>query len=322
MGQNFGHLVRRLLIAKNWKLKELAERTGLDKSRLSRYLNGSRGIATPDAAIKSMATALGVNEDLFRIAQGQIPDHLYSTLCIQYPEETLSFLRRLAAKVSIKAEKVIENLARDLLFRYFKIIGREKFIYPIDIRDILKRVYGLDVLEKSFTKLDISDPQDGRLCGILIPENAHIGNGFFNNIILLNSDLLNNYKNGWEVGRFTLAHEAFHREIWEFDHSFNDANQVQDKNVIYCRIRDVEDIDPNKMETKANYFAGALLMPGKDIMKEINEYPSPLDIKLYGNEIRSRYGVSLSALKVRLRILGLSFFERGKSANEHQLNLF
>ena len=322
MERNFSHLVHRLLRARGWKQKHLVERTGLDKSRLSRYINGSRGAATTDEAIKQLASAFEVREDLFRIAQGQIPDQLYSTLCTQHPETTLSILEKLAISLTKRADTSIEDLSRDVLFRYLEAVGREFFSYPINIKDLLQKVYGLDVLERPFSELGIPDPPDGKLCGLFVPEYTRVGRGTFHNVVLLNTESLNRSKTGEEIGRFTMAHEAFHREMWDLHCVSGSPVQPEEKSVVYCRIQDVEDTDPQKMEIKANHFAGALLMPAKDILKQVTRYPDPLDIDIYGHEIRSRYGVTISALRVRLRLLGVSFFESSEKVVGRQLKMF
>lgn len=81
------------------------------------------------------------------------------------------------------------------------------------------------------------------------------------------------------------------------------------KNVVYCRIQNIpvdEDHDV-RTERQANRFAAALLMPARDVRKQIEKYPTPLDLRVHGEVLQSWYGVTISALKVRFRQLGVSF---------------
>ena len=48
-------------------------------------------------------------------------------------------------------------------------------------------------------------------------------------------------------------------------------------------------------------------MPAKAVRKQLENYPSPLDLNAHGEALRSQYDVTLSALKVRLRELGVNF---------------
>ncbi len=140
-----------------------------------------------------------------------------------------------------------------------------------------------------------------------IPGYAQLGSRHYSNAILLNDDVLRRYRGNRqkEIGRFTMAHEAFHKEIWDSREILSSSR----KNVVYCRIKNIpvdEDHDL-RTERQANRFAGALLMPAKDVRKQIEKYSSPLDLRAHGEVLRSWYGVTISALRVRLRELGVSF---------------
>ena len=313
MTKNFSHLLKRLLKDRGWKTKDLEDKTGLDKSTLSRYVRGNRGRDVSHKKIKILANALGVSEDLFKIAQGQIPDEIYHTLCIKNPEATLTALRAIAAKSSKKPDQMVESLARDVLFRYWNSKKDREFQFPIDIKNLLIKVYGLNVIEESFARLEIPKPSKGKLCGILVPGHSQIGYGYFHNLVLLNSDVFNSYPNGRVVARFTMAHEAFHKEMWDLQQTIQSPGETDIEEVVYCRVQDISYNDPMMTESKANHFAGALLMPSKDVFKEVNQLPKPVDLNRFGDLLQSRYGVSRSALKVRLRLLGVSFIERDAS---------
>lgn len=299
----------------------LAERVGLDKSSLSRYVNGNRN---PTSKIqKKLAIALGVSDELFMVAQGQFPDKLYGILCLENPEKTLSTLRALSANIETKSKTLVEELARDVLFRYLQKIGRSEFKYPVDIRELLLKVYGLNIAEESFSRLEIPTRSRGNLCGLLIPEQAKIGNSFFNKLVLLNEDILKTFVNKHEVTRFTLAHEVYHKEMWDLEKKTKGQfPKSPPDNVYYCRTQDLPYKDNTKTETSANYFAGAILMPTKDVFMQVKNFQLPLDIMSHGKFLQDRYGVSKSALKLRLQQLGISYADGKKLHQQKQLVLF
>jgi len=290
-----GPFVLQLLSQKRWKRKDLAEKAKINESTLSRYLSGDR--TPPEQEIQRIASALGVSEELFAVAQGQIPTRLRRILCYDNPHETLSVLTRLAVRQSKNIDNDIEELSRSVLFRYYNIVGKE-FGYPVDIRDLLRRVYGLEVQEESFSRLELGRTI-GEFCGLFIPGYTRMGERHFSNVVLLNKDVLAKYSSGPEIGRFTLAHEAFHKEMWD-SREILSSNR---KNVVFCRIKHVEHNEEQKAERQANHFAGALLMPAKSLRAALDKYPKPFDLKQHGEELRSLYGVTISALRVRLQRL-------------------
>lgn len=296
----FGRYVLSQLSIHGWKQKDLAQKTGINETTLSKYISGQR---TPtEQVIESIARVLRVSPEVLKVAQGRIPERLQNTLC-DHADETLSVLIKLAATSSRNGE-YIEQMARNVLFRYLTKIGREKFVYPIDVKNLLKTVYGLEVYEASFRGLDLAKT-GGELCGLFIPEYVKIGQRSFSNVVMLNSDVLKKYNTGREIGRFTMAHEAFHKEMWDSREILSPSK----KNVVYCRIKNIPATELYDMRTErqANRFAGALLMPAKDFRFQIEKYPVPLNLAAAGEELRSRYGVTISALQVRLRELGISF---------------
>jgi transcriptional regulator with XRE-family HTH domain len=287
---------------KKWKQRDLAEMAGIKESTLSKYISGDR--TPPDQAIREIAHALGTSQEVLSIAQGRIPERLHRLL-YDHADATLSLLNRLAAKTSREPDH-IEELARSVLFRYLNEIGRGKFTYPVDVRTLLECVYGIEVHEASFNGMDLPKTR-GDLCGLLIPGYAQLGSQHYSNAVLLNRDVLGKYgqQRGRAIARFTMAHEAFHKEMWDSREMLSSSR----RSVVYCRIRNIpadEDHD-FRAERKANQFAGALLMPAKDVRRQLEKYPNPLDLTAHGEELRSRYDVTISALKVRLRELGVSF---------------
>lgn len=207
-----GPFILAQLRAKSWKHKDLAEKTGINETTLSKYISGDR--TPPEQALETIAKSLNVSIEVLKIAQGQIPDRLHRLLYDQ-ADMTLSVLSKLAVQLS-KDPNHIEELARGVLFRYLKRIGRERFTYPINVMALLKHVYGLEVHEIPFKGMDLPKTR-GDLCGLFIPGYAQLGSRHYSNAILLNSDVLRKYgaKREREIGRFTMAHEAFHKEMWD-----------------------------------------------------------------------------------------------------------
>lgn len=307
MNKSFGHLTARLRKQRGWTLSELEKRSGISRSLLSRYERGERGGAARRKTIQSLSRAFEVNSDLFLIAEGRIPDKIYSILCEQYPEQALSSITALAIKFSNDCSKNIEDLSRDLLYRYYKKVGREKFQYPINIEALLFEIYGLRVLGKPFKELNFSVASSDKVCGLLVPDTAKIGNSSFSRVILLNSEVLEK-KNGHEIGRFTLAHEAFHQEMWELEKKTQAFNKPKDGNVVYCRIRDLKDNSSDRIESKANRFAAALLMPYKDLLDQAGRLSQPLDFNREAGILQRRYGVTKTALRIRLEEIRIGYF--------------
>lgn len=303
MNRNFGHLITRLLKERGWTQKVLADLSNMTSTNLNKIIKGTRRPNSEN--IKNIARSFGEDIDFFHIAAGQIPSQLYSVLCKKSPETTLSILRGLAASLSEKGDERVEELSRDVLLRYLRIVGRQNFSYPLDVKDLVEKVYGLNVLKKSFHELKIHKTDDETLCGLLIPNSAEIGKGCFNNLILLNSDVLDKNRSAEEIGRFTIAHEAFHQEMWKINQVNKDSYHNTNEEIIYCRIREIR----TKTESKANYFAGALLMPKKDLLKKIDKYPKPFDFTPNSNIFQKRYGVTKSAFRTRLMVLHESFIE-------------
>ena len=292
------------LRTKKWKQRDLAETLKIKESTLNRYISGNR--TPPDEVMEQIARALGCSQEALRIAQGRIPERLHALL-YDRADAILSVLNRLAVRLSKDANH-IEELARDVLLRYWNEIGRDNFTYPIDVKHLLQRVYGIEVYEDSFRGMELPRTK-GDLCGLLVPGYARLGDRHYSNAVLLNSDILkrDGASRGTEIGRFTMAHEAFHKEMWDLREILSSSR----KNVVYCRIKSIpvdEDHD-FRAERQANRFAGALLMPAKAIREQLKHYPYPLELSAHGQELRSHFGVTISALKIRLRELGIIFVE-------------
>ena len=113
-----------------------------------------------------------------------------------------------------------------MLFRYLNQIGRGNFAYPIDVRNLLQRVYGIEVYESSFSGMDLPKTK-GDLCGLFVPGYAQLGSRHYSNAVLLNTDVLRRYETGREIGRFTMAHEAFHKELWDSREILSTRHKIQ-----------------------------------------------------------------------------------------------
>ena len=93
--------------------------------------------------------------------------------------------------------------------------------------------------------------------------------------------------------RFTIAHELGHY----FLHYPNFADRHPETTMIATRYVDNNDADQRRAEWEANWFAAAFLMPEEKFKAD---YESNTE-----REVAKIFGVSLSAVDVRARSLGL-----------------
>lgn len=111
-----------------------------------------------------------------------------------------------------------------------------------------------------------------------------------------------NESDGDQRKRFTLAHELGHMLV----HASDDV--TLDKSFIYFRD-DTSTLGTDIKEQQANAFAAELLMPSNDLKKKIKSMDG-IDIMNDDNkisELAQNYGVSLSAMSVRIE----SLYRRG-----------
>jgi hypothetical protein len=154
---------------------------------------------------------------------------------------------------------------------------------PVEVDHLAEEVLGLDVQEHADLRALIDDPPPGQLSGLLLPSEARI------------------YVNAAEARRwpgrrrFTVAHELGH---W---HLHRDADDVHAR---FCRETDVgggssELWRARRIESEANRFAAALLMPEPLVRREAPalRYSVPA--------LAKRFGVSAQAMQVRLEVLDL-----------------
>ncbi|MFH1415104.1 MAG: helix-turn-helix transcriptional regulator [Elusimicrobiota bacterium] len=76
MKKEFIILIKQSLDEKGMSLRELARRSGLDVSFLSKILNGKRNPPSNEKDIKKIAGILGLDQDRLLFAAGRIPSYL------------------------------------------------------------------------------------------------------------------------------------------------------------------------------------------------------------------------------------------------------
>lgn len=191
---------------------------------------------------------------------------------------------------------------------------------PIEIELFAEGVLGLQILWE-----DIEELPGEVVLGALQPETR---------TIVLNQARAKLFEDKPGLERFTIGHECGHWDLFGEAHSsenlelFPDANgealelrstNAGDVCVIspmindpelqsYLRARRLREDSPNQ-RSAVNRYAGALLMPASVLRAEVDRV-GPLDWQaLYG--IKDRYGVTISALCVRLAELRIASV-RGK----------
>lgn len=108
------------------------------------------------------------------------------------------------------------------------------------------------------------------------------------------------------IERFTKAHEIGHWLLHvNHDRLAHPALPgIGDEQVIFTR-----DGDDSEIELQANAFAAALLMPRDRIIESIAEIDLSVWPSIY--KLRETFGVSISAMTMRLAKLNLAFFDAG-----------
>jgi rfaE bifunctional protein nucleotidyltransferase chain/domain len=170
--------------------------------------------------------------------------------------------------VSITHARLIEKWATGVLGRYEEVRGRPLPL-PVPIRDLAERVYGL--------RCDVERFKGGLAgaSGILIPQKRWI---------ILNE--------GQRSGRasFTLAHELAHWLISGQPHHWVDHG--------LDHITGLRGGSDYERERRANYVAGALLMPRLILLDEVRRLGTLGDEEV--TELAATFGVSRAAMRVRL----------------------
>ena len=196
-----------------------------------------------------------------------------------------------------------------MLFRYLHRIGRERFTYPIDVDENPPeaRLWPWGDTRVPFKGMEPADETKGVPCGLFIPGYAQLGSRHYSNAILLNSDVLRKYGakgRGRSEDLPWPTRPSTKRCGIPVKFSRPAGRMLY---IVEYRTSQLMKITTSGRRGRHNRFAAALLMPARDVRKQIEKYPTPLDLRVHGEVLRSWYGVTISALKVRLRQLGVSF---------------
>lgn len=158
-----------------------------------------------------------------------------------------------------------------------KILDRFGSKIPIDIDEIIK-AHGIEVFE--------DDEMSTSISGILMIKSESVG-------------AMVNLFHPEVRKRFTLAHELGHYLM----HRRKSNLFVDEFAVLYRGLRPEEGVDPREVE--ANVFAAELLMPEDAIKTDVEADPSRAKSDVAIRKLAARYGVSVMAMKYRLRELKL-----------------
>ena len=175
-------------------------------------------------------------------------------------------------------EKLFGKSAEYLLDNY-----SNKYSYPIDIVQMVKRIGGISLGSKDFSELNALLSTDGKPVNIIGMVRV-----LDDEVQIIYSDRLDEDKDDKYRGmsqtqkqeklirrqRFTIAHELAHCCLH--------IDATQKNNYVELRSKNIGTEDENK-EKRANIFAGELLMPRPVINAFVND-PQKYDVNI-GNEI-------------------------------------
>ena len=163
----------------------------------------------------------------------------------------------------------------------------------VPIEEIIEFHYDLNIL---WEKIDNFDPH-GLVMAAIIPSERRI---------IMNETHRDLFEDKIGTMNFTFAHELGHWVLHANEDEGQVALDITDSKVFYCRS--VSKKPP--IEFQADQFAGCLLMPRKAVNAEIARMKSDGEIRfkqLY--DLAERFGVSISALCVRLEKANLLFID-------------
>jgi hypothetical protein len=153
-------------------------------------------------------------------------------------------------KVPFLSKQFISDIAADVLCDYEAIIGRT-ICPPVPVEDIIEQSLGLRLGFVDFEKIYGIDDVYGAL---------YVQKKF----VAISTTLLDQRSEGRFC--FTCAHEAghwmLHRHLAETVHRY-----VPEENAVFCRAKDAK----APIEWQADYFAGCLLMPEKEVEKAFHQ---------------------------------------------------
>jgi transcriptional regulator with XRE-family HTH domain len=183
------------------------------------------------------------------------------------------------------------------VLKFFRIYRQKKHKYkikfPLDLVDFFKVVFELEAREESFIEKQLwklGQPQ--RLAALCIHSKT----------ILINQDLIKDLSLPNENQRFSLAHEAAHFIC-------SPPMGETPPQTIYFRSRQLR---RNKEETRADYWAGVLLMPKPELTDRLERLTGRkinadfiADLSWIGKDLCKYFGVSRQALEIRLKQIGI-----------------
>lgn len=175
---------------------------------------------------------------------------------------------------------------------------------PIDVELIGDALFGLawdwDIIEDPLASIPASvAPERKLILAGLYPRSRRV---------VMNEQYVDLYRAKPELERFTKGHEVGHW-VLHINHSVLDHptlfeldEEPDAREIILCR-----DGDDTWIERQANWFSAALLMPKQALIKAA----SGCDLRNWSAryQLAERFGVTISALGVRLSQLGLSYVD-------------
>lgn len=269
--------------AKGMTMSSLSELLGVSKQAVSIY---EKGIKQPSYEnVLKLASALDVQAEFFFTPSRDIQE-------ITTPSHFRSFktaTKRSRTKASTN-ERWLSEFSQALL-KYINFSGSNILKSAID----------------DFTTLDNEDIED-----LAVEARRHwgLGLGPISNITLLLE------KNGVFIGQFemdkqvqafsnwrgSLAYIVTEKKNSNARHRFNLAHELGHL-IMHTSVSD-EDHENEELvqikEDQANYFAGAFLLPRKPLLDEFTS--CSLDALIH---LKRRWGISIAAITVRARGLGL-----------------
>ena len=157
---------------------------------------------------------------------------------------------------------------------------------PIPVEQIVERLYGIAIEWH-----ELEEPAGASILGALDPVARTIALNTRHEQLF--SEVLGPYE-------FTLGHELGH---WLFDADDpNQLNLLDAPSDRFCHSRNSGNLSKEQQwrETNANRFAAELLMPS-DLIAQVDE----VDLVGRMNEYAREWGVSRTALRIRLETLGV-----------------
>jgi hypothetical protein len=205
----------------------------------------------------------------------------------------------------------VEEEAYKTLRDYERLIGKP-LVEPIDVDLIGEGLYGLrwdwDVIDEADVPPTLlAAMQEGQPCSTMILAGLYPRD----RRVVLNERHVAIFQAKPGLERFTKGHEIGHW-VLHIDKSVLDMPTLpgmDEEETIICR-----DGDDSWIERQANWFSGALLMPSALLLPAAQQYPRLQWKSLY--ELAERFGVTISAMSVRVNQCGLSYVDNNGTIHE------